>query len=492
MPETAGSFFSHSAVPLGPDDPLLGTFARYLADKDPRKVNLGVGAYRDSQGDPVVLDCVLQAEREITQELEKAHGAGNAKELKLTVNKEYNRIDGWPALKPLCQKLIFGPGIERLSADVANAAGTSVTLSDSDARRVCSIQTISGTGALRLGAEFIGRFLGFETMYISNPTWGLEKACFEFGSGKDGRPPIKTEMYPYWNPQKKRIEIEPLLEHLQERMDSGRDSLYVLQPCGHNPTGMDPNLEEWERIVEIVKKSQGKGQKADEELGRIFVVLDCAYQGFASGSLEADRKVIEMFLEPWAEENSKTIRGLEFFVCQSFSKSLGLYGERVGMLHAVCANEDNCAAVLSQLKILGRAMYSNPPIHGALIASKVLSSVGEGGLFDNWKQELRGMSARLGGLRKKLRAGLEESGTPMQGGDDSADGDSCYWRHITDQIGMFSFTGLSEEQCDALIRDHHIYLMRSGRISLSGLNDENIQYVVDCFDQVVRKYPATS
>jgi aspartate aminotransferase, mitochondrial len=156
---------------------------------------------------------------------------------------------------------------------------------------------------------------------------------------------------------------------------------------------------------------------------------------------------------------------------------MGLYGERIGLLHVVCSSESRKAAVLSQLKILARAMYSNPPIHGALLVKTVLS---DEALVEEWKGELKQMAGRIKGLRQTLREGLEKKNAPMLPD----------WSHITRQIGMFSFTGLSPKQCDALIQEHHIYLMRSGRISVAGLNAENVDYVVDCFDQVLRNVPA--
>lgn len=166
--------------------------------------------------------------------------------------------------------------------------------------------------------------------------------------------------------------------------------------------------------------------------------------------------------------------GLEFIGTQSFSKSMGVYGERIGLLHVVCSDAERKAAVWSRLKIIARAAYSNPPIHGALIVRQVLT---DEKLFEEWRVELKTMADRVKRLRVQLREGLEKKGTPMLPD----------WSHVTRQIGMFSYTGLNEAQCDKLINDHHIYLLRSGRISVSGLNDSNMQYVVDCIDKVVRE-----
>eukprot|EP00392_Amoebophrya_sp_AT5.2_P018275 g18784.t1 len=229
-------------------------------------------------------------------------------------------------------------------------------------------------------------------------------------------------------------------------------ALYIIHPCAHNPTGMDPSIDQWKQIMEALVKKKA------------ICILDSAYQGYATGSLEKDREVIEMFLKYDSPS-------LEFFVCQSFAKNLGLYGERIGMVHAVCNSEERAAAVLSQLKMVIRPMYSSPPIHGAQIVAKILNSKQ---LYDQWCAELKQMADRILEVRTGLRSGLEAKGTPGT------------WNHITDQIGMFSFTGLSPSMCERLIAEHHIYLLKSGRISLAGLNKNNLQYVTDAIDAVVR------
>merc|ERR1711933_299560 len=194
---------------------------------------------------------------------------------------------------------------------------------------------------------------------------------------------------------------------------------------------------------------------------------DSAYQGYASGDLEKDSFAVKLFVS----------MGFEMGMCQSFAKNLGLYGERIGMCHVVCSTPEQAKAVLSQLKLVIRPMYSSPPKHGAEIVMKVL---GNEARFAKWKEELTEMSSRILEVRSLLRKGLEEKGTPGA------------WNHITDQIGMFSFTGLSEKECERLISEHHIYLLKSGRISMAGLNKSNIQYMVDAVDEVVRYTGASS
>jgi len=198
---------------------------------------------------------------------------------------------------------------------------------------------------------------------------------------------------------------------------------------------------------------------------QLVPLMDSAYQGYASGSLDKDAFAVRLFVD----------MGFEMYMCQSFAKNLGLYGERMGMLHVVCSKADEAKAVLSQLKMVIRPMYSSPPIHGALLVDRIL---GDSAAFDAWKSELKAMAERILEVRGLLRTGLEAKGTPGT------------WNHITDQIGMFSFTGLTEAQCERLISEHHIYLLKSGRISLAGLNKGNMQYMVDCVDEVVRFCPA--
>jgi len=398
------SIFDH--VEKAAADPILRTALDFKADTDPRKVNLGIGAYRSEGGKPWVLPAVLKAEELMLQEV----AAG-------VTDKEYLPVDGLAALKPLTQKLIFG---------------------DADAR-IASCQTLSGTGSLRVLAEFLNWQMGCKMMYHSDPTWGNHPTIFKKCN-------MDTGKYPYWDGEKKGIKFGEWMTHLKNSPDK---SLYLIHPCAHNPTGVDPSADQWKQIIDICLKKEH------------VVILDSAYQGYASGDLAYDRKAIKMFLDS----------GMEFFVCQSFAKNLGLYGERMGMLHAVCKNSDRAEAVLSQLKMVIRPMYSNPPLHGAHLVTKIL---GDEALYEQWCGELGHMADRILEVRSLLRKGLEAKGTPGK------------WNHITDQIGMFSFTGLTPAQCEALIKDHHIYLLKTGRISLAGLNKNNVQYVIDAIDTVVR------
>ena len=231
-------------------------------------------------------------------------------------------------------------------------------------------------------------------------------------------------------------------------------SIILLHACAHNPTGVDPTREQWKEIASIIRERKH------------FPFFDCAYQGFASGDLENDAWAVRYFIE----------QGFELCIAQSFAKNFGLYGERCGAFHFVTspgADATNTVArVASQLAILQRSEISNPPAYGARIASLVLN---DGDLFDEWKTNLREMSGRIIKMREELRGKLEALGTPGT------------WKHITEQIGMFSFTGLSEKQALKIREESHVYMTKNGRISMAGLNTGNVVYVAKAIDKIVRE-----
>jgi len=342
------------------------------------------------------------------------------------VDKEYSSVDGPPLLKATTQKLVFGDRCKAISEE-----------------RIASVQTLSGTGALRLCGDFIKKHLpvASHTIWISNPTWGNHPTIFNASH-------MTVKTYRYWNEASKSLDFEGMTDDLKTA-EAG--NCVLLHACAHNPTGIDPTEAQWKGILDLcIKKS-------------LIVIMDSAYQGFASGDLDKDAYSIRLL------ENA----GLELFVCQSFAKNLGLYGERVGMAHVVCKDKARAVCVLSQLKVVIRNTYSSPPIHGAQIVCKIL---GNDALLQQWKQELKEMAHRIHLVRTHLRKGLEAKGTPGT------------WHHVTDQIGMFSYTGLTVPQCERLINEHHIYLLKSGRISLAGLNQNNIKYLIDSIDEVVKNW----
>jgi len=306
---------------------------------------------------------------------------------------------------------------------------------------VASSQALSGTGSLRVAGEFIKTHMpeAAHTMFVSKPTWGNHIAIFK-NSG------LTVKEYPYWSASGKCLDFDGMLSTLT---DAPNGSSVLLHAVAHNPTGMDPTQEQWAQIVELVKVKQ------------FVVLLDNAYQGFASGDLDTDRYSTSLL----------EASGAEFILCQSFAKNMGLYGERVGMVHVVCTTAEAAKCVLSQLKLVVRPMYSSPPIHGGELVIRVLANEQ---LCAAWKQELKDTALRIHKMRGMLVDGLTQKGTPGT------------WTHITSQIGMFSFTGLSPEQCIFLTDKYSIYLLKTGRISLAGLNEGNMQYVVDAVDEAVR------
>merc|ERR1719401_2542994 len=306
--------------------------------------------------------------------------------------------------------------------------------------RIAGMQTLSGTGALRVVAEFIVKCLprAASEIWVSDPTWPVHNAIFETAG-------MTVKSYPYWDAKTKSLNFEGMISALKKAPPG---CMILLHACAHNPTGVDPTEEQWNQIADVM-----------QERG-LIPLMDSAYHGYASGSLDKDAFAVRLFVQ----------RGFELFMCQSFAKNLGLYGERIGMLHVVCSTAPQAKAVLSQLKLVVRPMYSSPPIHGALLVIRILDNPRR---FEAWKRELKAMADRILEVRSLLRRGLEQKGTPGK------------WAHITDQIGMFSFTGLTPPQCERLMSQHHIYLLKSGRISLAGLNKMNIPYMVDCVNEVV-------
>jgi len=303
---------------------------------------------------------------------------------------------------------------------------------------IATSQALSGTGSLAMIGQFLSSFMNCKTIHVSDPTWGNHMAIF-------ARAGVQTKKYTYYKPSTRGFDFEGMIAAMNT-MAAGEAIL--LHAVAHNPTGVDPTPEQWTEIVKVCK-----------ERG-LIPLLDNAYQGYASGELMTDGAAMRMFEES----------GLEYFIAQSFAKNFGLYGERIGYIHVKCKSTETAAAVLSQLKILIRQAYSSPPRHGAAIVYKLLTNPE---LKAQWLSELNMMSGRILEMRAALRKALEEKGTPGT------------WNHITDQIGMFSFTGLTTEQVERMTNEFHIYMTKDGRISVAGLNPGNVNYVAQCINTVV-------
>ncbi|ORX77513.1 aspartate aminotransferase [Basidiobolus meristosporus CBS 931.73] len=402
------SFFAE--VPLAPPDVIFNLTASYQADTDGKKVNLGVGAYRDDAGKPWVLPVVQKAKQVLLSDP--------------NLNHEYLTIRGLPSFTEAAAKLILGPNSPAIAEN-----------------RTVSAQSISGTGAVYLGALFLSRFYNkSKTVLISNPTWANHKAIFEMVG-------LDVQQYSYYSRETNGLDFDGMIRSLEAAPEG---AIVLLHACAHNPTGVDPTLEQWKKIAEVIKAKKQ------------FTFFDCAYQGFASGNLDRDAAAVRYFVE----------QGFELFVAQSFAKNFGLYGERCGALHVVSQNSEINNSVRSQLEKLNRATISNPPAFGARIVSLVLN---DPVLFQEWVDDFQIMANRIKEMRQKLFQYLtEELKTPGT------------WNHIVDQIGMFSFTGLTAAQVKVLKEKYHVYLTDNGRISMAGLNTGNVEYFARAVDDVVR------
>jgi aromatic-amino-acid transaminase len=332
----------------------------------------------------------------------------------------YLPIDGIAAYDQAVQTLVFG---EHAQAVIQ--------------QRVATVQALGGTGGLKLGADFLKRLEPRAQVMISDPSWENHRALFSQAG-------FEVSTYPYYDAQAKGIRFDALLAALN---GAGPDSIVVLHACCHNPTGYDLTPEQWSQVVESARK-------------RGWVpFLDMAYQGFGQGIAE-DGIAVRRFLDA----------GIAFFVATSFSKSFSLYGERVGALSVVCSSKDEAARVLSQLKVVIRTNYSNPPTHGAQVVAAVL---GNPSLRSLWEDELTGMRKRIRRMRLELIDRLVAAGVRQD------------LSFIGRQQGMFSYSGLSKDQMQRLRSEFGVYGVESGRICVAALNSENIGHVAKAIASVL-------
>jgi aromatic-amino-acid transaminase len=398
-----------AAVELAPRDPILGLNEQFAADPNPKKVNLGVGVYFDDQGKLPVLACVAEAERQM---------------LASPKAKNYLPIDGIAAYDRAVQGLVFGVQHELVQG-----------------KKVATVQALGGTGALKIGADFLRQIAagpGAGVALISDPSWENHRALFT-------RAGFDVKSYPYYDATTRGIRFEAMRAALAA---APAGSLAVLHACCHNPTGCDLRPEQWEQVATVCA-----------ERG-LTPFLDMAYQGFGFG-IEEDGAAVRAFVAT----------GQRFFVSTSFSKSFSLYGERVGALSVVCGSAEEATRVLSQLKIVIRTNYSNPPTFGATLVATVLETPA---LRTMWEQELAGMRERIKAMRSALVAKLQAAGV---------EGDL---RHITDQIGMFSYSGLNAVQMQRLRSEFGVYGVDSGRICVAAINSRNIDAVAAALARVMK------
>ena len=395
-----------ATVELVPGDPILGLTEAYNADTRPGKVNLGVGIYYDEQGCIPLLDSVRKVEQALAAEA-KPRG--------------YLPIDGLPAYTLATQKLLFGAHSELLEAG-----------------RVATSQTVGGSGALRIGADFLKRALPNARIAISNPSWENHRVVFSTAG-------FEVSDYTYFDPATHGLDFPGMLADLSA-LEPG--TVVLLHACCHNPTGADLSVEQWKQVVALVKERN------------LLPFIDIAYQGFDQGT-EADAIAIRLFAESGIPA---------FVVASSYSKSFSLYGERVGALSIVAADREEAKRVQSQVKRTIRANYSSPSTHGGALVAGVL---GSNELHAEWEQELGEMRSRIHSLRAALVEKLAVLGAPEFG-------------FIQQQAGMFSYSGLSKAQVDRLREEYAIYAIGTGRICVAALSQNNLDKVAEAVYAVSR------
>ena len=399
----SSSPFAH--IELAPPDPIIGLTEAFNNDSNPAKVNLGVGVYQDANGKIPVLKVVRTAE---------------ARYYEQEATKSYLPIDGLAAYNKEVQKLLFGADSQVI------AEGRAVT-----------VQGLGGTGSLKIGADFLRRFLPESQIWISSPSWENHQMLFESAG-------FKVNSYPYYDPETHGLNFNGMLETLKTLPEQ---SIVVLHACCHNPTGVDLSTEQWQLVIDVIKQRN------------LVPFLDFAYQGFGE-SLEADAYAVRAFAEA----------GIQCLIASSFSKSFALYRERVGALTILTESGEESKRVLSQVKRVIRTNYSNPPSHGAQIVALVLS---DPELRGQWEAELTEMRERIQLMRDKFVEMLREKGIEQD------------FSFIKQQRGMFSYSGLNPEQVKTLREKNSLYIVGSGRICLAAMNDQNIGGICEAIADVL-------
>jgi len=394
-----------SAVEMAPRDPILGLNEQFASDTNPNKVNLGVGVYFDDNGKLPLLQCVQAAEKAM---MDKPTARG------------YLPIDGIAAYDAAVKGLVFGADSEPVKSG-----------------RVATVQTLGGTGGLKIGADFIKRLNPKAKVLISDPSWENHLALFTNAGFEVGT-------YRYYDAAKRGINFEGMLADISA---AAPGTVILLHACCHNPTGYDINAAQWDQVVAAIKAN------------KLVTFLDMAYQGFGHGIAE-DGAVIGKFVAS----------GMDFFVSTSFSKSFSLYGERVGGLSVLCENKAEADRVLSQLKIVIRTNYSNPPTHGGAVVAAVLNNPELRAL---WEKELGEMRQRIKLMRSKLVEGLKAAGVKQN------------MDFIIEQIGMFSYSGLNKDQMVRLRNEFGVYGTDTGRMCVAALNSKNIAHVCQSIAKVM-------
>jgi len=395
--------FQH--IPPYAGDPILSLIGAFLSDPRERKANLGVGIYYDADGKIPVLPTVRKAEALLAAQV---------------TPKPYLPMEGMASYREAVQKLIFGADHPLLQAG-----------------RIATIQTVGGSGALKVGADFLKRFFPNSQVWVSDPTWDNHRSMFD-GAG------FVVNDYPYYDEATGNVNFNGMLATLK---GLPKQSIVLLHPCCHNPTGVDLSPAQWTQIIDVLKA------------GELIPFLDLAYQGFGDG-FEEDVFAVRALADA----------DISFVLANSFAKNFSIYAERCGGLSIICPDAKQAEHVLGQLKFTVRRNYSSPPMHGASVVSTVLN---DPALKAEWMQEVAGMRTRIKTMRRKLHDVL------------SAAAPSRDFSYLITQRGMFSYSGLSPEQVDRLRDEFGVYLVRSGRMCIAGLNEGNIDYVAQAMAAVL-------
>ncbi len=393
MTEAASSLFGNVEAFAG--DPILSLNIAFQGDPRTEKVNLTIGIYMDGNGKVPVLPSVKAA----------------AEKLGFGV-RSYIPMEGLPDYRRLVQELVFGKGAKVLAE-----------------KRVATMQSLGGTGALSIAADFLAKHAPGRAVYVSDPTWDNHHGLFQ-------RAGFQTKTYPYWDGATRTLRFDDMMKTLEE---APAGSIVIVQPVCHNPTGVDLSPAQQDALSDLLIAKQH------------IPVFDMAYQGFADG-LEEDASFVRRYAE----------RASSFLVATSFSKNFSLYGERCGGLSIVCATADEADRVLGQLKLAVRRSYSNPPTTGAQIVATVL---GDPALRAMWEAEVAEMRVRMKAMREALAAEVKKLSNEIDVG------------FITQQRGMFSYTGLSKAQVVQMRDTDGVYLVESGRMCVAGLTEGNVAAV---------------
>lgn len=388
-----------------PGDPILSLNENFQKDPRSNKINLSIGIYFDEAGRLPVMDAVRQAESALLANVGP---------------RPYLPMAGTADYRTVVQELVFGKDRSALLE-----------------KRVATLQTIGGSGALKVGADFLKRYFPESQVWISDPSWENHRVVFE-GAG------FKVNIYPYYDAVTGGLRFDDMLATL--RTLPAR-SVVLLHACCHNPTGVDLDRAQWNDLIPVLRERN------------LIAFVDMAYQGFGDG-IEEDAFAVRAL----------TDAGVTCVVANSFSKNFSLYGERCGGLSVVCASAEEAGRVHGQLMCTVRANYSNPPTHGARIIAAVL---GTPELRAAWVSELNAMCERIQAMRRAIHDGLQQRGIHHN-----------ISRFLT-QRGMFTYTGLNAEQADVLREEHGVYLLRSGRICVAGLNTGNVEAVAEAFAAVM-------